>query len=393
MTATKGLRSSCAVAAALLASVLLPAVAPARPYTVKTLTAASGPSPFAAGCPGAYHDEAKVTGLVIEPAITVNPRNPRNLVATWKQDVSALFNARDDVVASSFDAGGRLAADHDPRASLAARAGQATPPATRGSRRAATASSTSADRPAMSRPIRRRSRSSRATRVTEAAGGRRRRRSAPRQGGNEQPAITGSPGCGRHAYMAWANFLKPDEAPPPWTNTVEFSRTTDGGATWSPPVLVDQPGPFAIDQSPRISVLPDGTLLAIFARGDLETGLATLQVARSPDEGRTWLPAVQAGAKPLPGSEVVRSRDGRDPAAARLSQLGGRARRHRLHRLRGQPVAELGRDRRRQLAGRRPHLEQRTAARGQRVRVRARDRGRSARDGRCDLVRPPQRPS
>jgi hypothetical protein len=55
---------------------------------------------------------------------------------------------------------------------------------------------------------------------------------------------------------------------------VEFSRTTDGGRTWSPPVLVDQPGPFAIDQAPRLLVLPDGTLVAVFTRADFELGLA-----------------------------------------------------------------------------------------------------------------------
>ena len=105
MPTPKTLKSACAVVAALLAGSLLTAAAAAHPYTVRTLMAASGPSPFAAGCPGAFHDEAKVTGLVIEPAIAVNPKNPRNIVATWKQDLSAPFNARDDLVASSFDGG------------------------------------------------------------------------------------------------------------------------------------------------------------------------------------------------------------------------------------------------------------------------------------------------
>src|SRR6266498_2916108 len=40
-------------------------------------------------------------------------------------------------------------------------------------------------------------------------------------------------------------------------------------------------------------------LLAVFARFDAELGLGTLQAARSLDEGRTWLPAVQAGSKPV----------------------------------------------------------------------------------------------
>ena len=87
------------------AAVTIPASASSGPFKVKQLRAISGPTPFAAGCPGAFHDADKIDGLVIEPAIAVNPANPRNIVATWKQDVSPEFNARDDLVASSLDGG------------------------------------------------------------------------------------------------------------------------------------------------------------------------------------------------------------------------------------------------------------------------------------------------
>jgi hypothetical protein len=111
--------------------------------------------------------------------------------------------------------------------------------------------------------------------------------------GNETDSITGSTRLPRHAYATWANF----EVAPPRTNTLEFSRTTDRGATWSKPALIDQPGPFQIDLAPKILVMPDGTLLATFARADFETGIGSLQASRSFDEGRTWLPSVQAGSK------------------------------------------------------------------------------------------------
>jgi hypothetical protein len=271
---------------------------PAMPYRVKTLTTVSGPSPFAAGCPGAFHDELKITGLVVEPAIEVNPRNPRNLVATWKQDISPVVNARDDLVASSFDGGktwrrttipgltrctgGTSDTASDPWVSFggdgtAYFGGQAGLVSTDPEEIAIVASHSNNGGRRWAPPA----------------------TVAPRLAGNETPAITGSPTRPGHAYMTWANFRL--EVEPPWTNTVSFSRTRDRGTTWSRPVLVDQASPFAIDLAPRIQALPDGTLVATFARGDFATQRASIQAARSLDEGRTWLPPVEAGSKPLLG--------------------------------------------------------------------------------------------
>lgn len=288
------------LSAATTATATGPPAPTAAPYTVKTLTTVSGPSPFTAGCPGAFHDELKITGLVVEPAIAVNPRNPRNIIATWKQDIVPIYNARDDLVASSFDGGktwhrttipgltrctgGTADTASDPWVSFG---GDGT--AYFGGQSGLV--STDPDEVAIA--------------ASHSNNGGRRwappATVAPQLAGNEQPAITGSPTRSGHAYMTWSNFRL--EVEPPWTNTVSFSRTRDRGVTWLPPVLVDQAGPFAIDQAPRIQVLPDGTLLAIFARGDGETQLASIQAARSLDEGRTWLPAVEAGSKPLPADE------------------------------------------------------------------------------------------
>jgi hypothetical protein len=264
------------------------------PYKVKDLRVVSGPSPFAAGCPGARFDDTNITGHELEPAITVNPANPRNIVAAWKQDVGPV-STRADLVASSLDGGktwkrrtipgltvctgGTADAGSDP---WVAAGGDGTVYFS------GLAASKATDPPTTA-VVASRSRN----------GGRSWRRAttvaAPLQG-NDTDAVTASPRLAGHAYVAWANFI----VNPPRTNTLEFSRTTDGGATWSASVLVDQPGPFQIDQAPRILVLPDGTLLAVFARGDFETGLGSIHAARSLDEGRTWLPAVEVGSKPIP---------------------------------------------------------------------------------------------
>ena len=100
---------------ALMATVLLLAIPPAAvaggrpdkggPYRVKDLRLVSGPSPFAGGCLGARFDDQTITGHELEPAVTVNPANPRNIVAAWKQDVGTANQTRSDLVASSLDGG------------------------------------------------------------------------------------------------------------------------------------------------------------------------------------------------------------------------------------------------------------------------------------------------
>jgi hypothetical protein len=273
-----------------------PAGANAGPFKAKDLRAISGPSPFAAGCPGALQDETNITGYELEPMITVNPANRRNIVATWKQDAGPFDGTRSDLIASSLDegktwsrstipgigvcTGGTADAISDPWVSAGRdgtvyfgglAAGLSTePPST------AVVASHSRD------------------------GGRNwpapATVAAPLQG-NETDAITGSPNLFGHAYLAWANFIP---SFPFAASSVEFARTTDAGASWSPPVLIDQQtGPFTLDFAPRILVLPDGTLLAVFARADAENGLGLILSARSRDEGRTWQPTVQAGSKPI----------------------------------------------------------------------------------------------
>lgn len=99
-----------AVGSALVTSVLPPAAAVAQPdgrgrYEVKDLRVVSGPSPFSAGCPGARFDDKTIIGHELEPAIAVNPANPRNIIATWKQDVGSANQTRADLVAFSLDGG------------------------------------------------------------------------------------------------------------------------------------------------------------------------------------------------------------------------------------------------------------------------------------------------
>ena len=282
-------RAFLVLGSAVLLSALLPGVASAWPPHVKRLQAISGPSPFAAGCPGALHDDTNITGRELETAIAVNPADRRNIIATWKQDVGP-DSTRSDLVASSQDGGKTWTRTTIPGLSVCtggtADAGS-DPWVSAGGDGTVYFSGLAADistDPPTTAVVASHSGDGGLTWPSVAT-------VAPPLQGNDTDAITGSPTLDGHAYTVWANFT----FDLPRTNTLEFSGTTDSGATWSAPVLVDQTGPFAWDLAPRLLVLPDGTLLTLFVRIDLEAGFGAHYAARSLDEGRTWLPPVQAG--------------------------------------------------------------------------------------------------
>jgi hypothetical protein len=276
----------------------LDTVTSAAPYRVKDLQVLSGPSPFAAGCPGALGDGDRIAGAEIEPAITVNPANPRNIIGTWQQDLGVA--ARSDLVASSLD-GGRTWT----RATI--------PSLTRCTGGAADAASDpwvsaggdgavyfvgapgflSADPPSVGFVASRSRDGGRSwTAPTTVAS------FDPR---NDKETITASPTLAGHAYVVWAN--RDTGFNFPMTSLLEFSRTTDSGATWSAAVVIDQPGPTAADISSEVLALPDGTLLTIFSRVDVDLAdfsvRGEIYAARSRDEGRTWSPAVQVASQPI----------------------------------------------------------------------------------------------
>ena len=288
---------------AVLATVLIlagsqtPAAAAGSARKVTHLRVVSGPSPFAAGCPGAALDETHVAGDEIEPAITVNPANPRNIVGTWQQDLG--FTARSDLIGSSLDGGRTWRRSTIPGLTVCSggTADSATDPWL-----SAGPDGTiyflgivlNLDGDLINPPS-----SIVASRSRD--GGRTWARPttvAPFEPVNDTAMIAAHPRRAGRAYAVWANWDHTYTFQFP--GTVSFSRTTDGGRTWSPPVVIDRPAGAALDQAPRLLVLPDGTLLTVFSRGDLATGIGSLHATRSVDDGRTWQPAVLAGSQPLP---------------------------------------------------------------------------------------------
>lgn len=276
------------VALAVLAvAAALPAAASAAPARV-SLTRVSGPTPFPAGCPGAAFDATMIPGQELEPSITINRARPSNVVAAWIQDVGP-DSSRTDVSAFSRDGGrtwtrsmisgltrcegGTADSAADPWVSSGGDGtvyfGGLAPVFAGDTPMQAIVASHSVDR-------------GRSWAVPTTL--------VPPTEGNETPAITGSPTRSGRAYEVWAEFATAD---------IHFSTSIDRGTTWAPPTVIDQPGPAALDLSPRLVALGDGTLVTIFARAEFDTNVGKIYATRSRDGGRTWTPPVQLAEQPI----------------------------------------------------------------------------------------------
>jgi hypothetical protein len=269
-------------------SVAVPPVAAAGPYKVKDLRLVSGPSPFPGGCPGAAFDATMIAGQELEPSITVNPANPRNIVAAWKQDVGP-DSTRTDLVASSLNGGRTWTRSTIPgltKCEGGTADGASDPWVAAGGDGTVYFTGLAphfAGETALSAVVA--SRSSDGGRNWHVPA----TLSSPAEG-NETPTITGSPTRSGRAYEVWAEFATAD---------IRFSTTSNRGATWSPAVVVDPSIPNARDFAPRLLVLPDRTLLTIFVRAEFDIGIGKLYATRSRDGGGTWTPAVQIAATPI----------------------------------------------------------------------------------------------
>ncbi len=83
---------------------------------------------------------------------------------------------------------------------------------------------------------------------------------------------------------AWTRFAPGELA------GIDAARSTDGGATWSPPVPVSGGAWAEDDDGAQIAWLRDGTLWILFSHTDPGGATATLVAARSRDGGQTFGP-------------------------------------------------------------------------------------------------------
>ncbi len=282
---------------------LMALVTVASTFTAAPLSLASGPSPFAdctIGGPGTLYVNSEV-----EPWVAVNPVNPSNIVAVYQQDRWSNGGAHGLVTAVShnggttwnrtfahfsFCSGGTVANGGDfDRAS--------DPWVTFSPNGVAYQISLSASADLTTSGIL----------VSKSTDGGDTwsepttliRETTPFHF-NDKESITADPTNASYVYAVWDRSRKPGENADfnalhsfAFRGDIMFSRTTDAGASWEAPrsLLPTNANLFTIGN--QIAVLPDGTLVDIFALGK-GSGVQpsknpfTESIIRSTDKGLTW---------------------------------------------------------------------------------------------------------
>lgn len=122
--------------------------------------------------------------------------------------------------------------------------------------------------------------------------------------------VAADPARPRTAYAVW------NKGTFPATREQFFARTTDGGENWSDPKQIPSSQPGQLVLGPQILILPDGTLVDVFAEipaqpasglTECPHGPMMLLATRSTDGGDTWSTPTTIAADPslLAGSAAV----------------------------------------------------------------------------------------
>ena len=104
---------------------------------------------------------------------------------------------------------------------------------------------------------------------------------------NDKDTVTVDPNNPNDVYVTWTrtsyNLLTGEFRGPAY-----FARTTDGGQTWEAAKPIYDPGSFSEAVGGQIVVLPDGTLVDVFAEGSETSLYGSVRAIRSTDHGATW---------------------------------------------------------------------------------------------------------
>jgi hypothetical protein len=283
--------------------------------SAQSLERISRASPFNATCGGPANGGTLFLNAEVEPWVTANPKDGDNLVAVWQQDRWSNGGAQGNLTGVSFDrgrswriptpppfsrcAGGEYDRASDPWVSFGGdgSAHQIALTVSADQVISAILVSSSRDGGRSWGPITTLQRDTTATLF------------------NDKESITADPRNGRFVYAAWDRLQIQNPADPasPFSGDTLFARSIDGGRTWEPTrTILDFPDNSRIQTlGNEIVVLSDGTVVNVFDL--ILQGLPLVAVQRSTDRGATWSAPIVVDvlfSSATQGQGVVDPRDG-----------------------------------------------------------------------------------
>lgn len=260
------------------------------------LVRVSGASPFAADCNGAPQEGTLFPNAEVEPWVSANPSDPRNLVAVWQQDRWSNGGAQGNLTGVTFDRGQSWERPTPPPFSRCAGGNAANGgDYERASDPWASVSPNGTahqialainDSDPTSAILVSRSRDGGRTwgRITTL------QRNTTADLFNDKETITADPTDSRYVYAVWDRLQtsEPENPVGPFSGDTLFARSTDGGRTWEPTrTILDFPDDSRVQTlGNQIVVLGDGTVVNVFNL--IDNGLPLVAVQRSTDKGATW---------------------------------------------------------------------------------------------------------
>ena len=261
-------------------------------------TLVSGPSPFA-GCTVGGGTGINYLNAEVEPYLAINPANPTNFIGVWQQDRWSDGGARGLVAGSSFDGGKTWTQTALPFSACAGGLGYeraSDPWVSIGPDGTAYAISISFNRSNNSNAV--------GAAVSRDGGKSWQNLSViiadnepSSQFFNDKESVTANPVTPGVAYAVWDRLELPNANPYANLHTAAFrgpalfSKTVDGGLTWSPPkVIVNTPSRQQTIGNQIVVNSQTGTLYNFFnlIRPPFNITASKLAFVMSTDDGATW---------------------------------------------------------------------------------------------------------
>lgn len=278
---------------------LLAGIALCAAYTSQAATLVSGPSPFAGCTIGDGTGGTNYLNAEVEPYLAINPANPANFIGVWQQDRWSDGGARGLVAGASFDGGKTWQQTPLPFSACAGGLGYeraSDPWVSIGPDGTAYAISISFNRSNNSNAV--------GTAVSRDGGQTWQNLSVliadnepTSQFFNDKESVTANPVTPGVAYAVWDRLELPNGNPYANLHTAAyrgpalFSKTVDGGRTWSPPkVIVNTPTRQQTLGNQIVVNSQTGTLYNFFnlIRPPFNITASKVAFVMSTDDGATW---------------------------------------------------------------------------------------------------------